>query len=128
MMGRVILQSEGHLGVLCWDRFNASIEARRLPRGWHFVDLALREERAKKSRAMGMAPPQQPPQEEDGAEADGSPVTGQMHSTGYWADELDGGKGGTSSSASSRMRWARLASSRGSASRAPCWTTRREKC
>ncbi|EGZ76004.1 hypothetical protein NEUTE2DRAFT_84984 [Neurospora tetrasperma FGSC 2509] len=37
MEGVVQLQSEGHIGVQCWGRFNASIEAKRLPKGWKWV-------------------------------------------------------------------------------------------
>lgn len=35
--GYVNLQNEGHLGVVCWNMFNASIERRRLPRDWKWV-------------------------------------------------------------------------------------------
>ncbi len=81
MMGRVILQSEGHLGVLCWDRFNASIEAKRLPRGWRFVDLAAGDAQ-EEPLAQSL--------EDEGAEnetREGSTFgAGQMHSTGYWVD------------------------------------------
>ena len=35
--GWVNLQNEGHLGLVCWNLFNASIEKRRLPRDWTWV-------------------------------------------------------------------------------------------
>lgn len=37
MEGELILQNEGHVGVVCWDKFNASIEATRLPPKWSWV-------------------------------------------------------------------------------------------
>ena len=37
MEGELILQNEGHVGVVCWDKFNASIEANRLPPKWSWV-------------------------------------------------------------------------------------------
>ncbi|KKA26887.1 hypothetical protein TD95_003265 [Thielaviopsis punctulata] len=37
MRGAVVLQTEGHIGVVCWGKFNASIEASRLPRTWRWV-------------------------------------------------------------------------------------------
>ncbi|KAI9719233.1 MAG: hypothetical protein M1812_003563 [Candelaria pacifica] len=36
--GWVNLQNEGHLGLVCWNLFNASIERRRLPESWRWVD------------------------------------------------------------------------------------------
>ncbi|KAK2068954.1 hypothetical protein P8C59_003568 [Phyllachora maydis] len=38
MEGRMNLQTEGHIGLVCFERFNASVEAKRLPRGWRWVD------------------------------------------------------------------------------------------
>jgi DNA-directed RNA polymerase I subunit RPA43 len=35
--GWVNLQDEGHLGLVCWNLFNASIERKRLPEGWTWV-------------------------------------------------------------------------------------------
>ncbi|MCJ1280960.1 hypothetical protein MMC26_000278 [Xylographa opegraphella] len=35
--GWVNLQSESHLGIVCWNLFNASIERRRLPTTWKWV-------------------------------------------------------------------------------------------
>ncbi|KAH8808056.1 hypothetical protein F5884DRAFT_790906 [Xylogone sp. PMI_703] len=35
--GYVNLQNEGHLGVVCWNMFNASIERKRLPQDWKWV-------------------------------------------------------------------------------------------
>ena len=38
--GYVNLQNQGHLGIVCWNLFNASIEAKRLPKGWRWVDVS----------------------------------------------------------------------------------------
>lgn len=38
--GYVNLQNQGHLGIVCWNLFNASIEAKRLPKGWKWVDVS----------------------------------------------------------------------------------------
>ncbi|OBT50547.1 hypothetical protein VE04_09686 [Pseudogymnoascus sp. 24MN13] len=35
--GYVNLQNEGHLGIVCWNLFNASIERQRLPKEWKWV-------------------------------------------------------------------------------------------
>ncbi|KAI9855587.1 MAG: hypothetical protein M1813_009726 [Trichoglossum hirsutum] len=35
--GWVNLQSEGHIGLVCWNLFNASIERKRLPREWKWI-------------------------------------------------------------------------------------------
>lgn len=39
------LQNEGHLGVVCWNLFNASIERKRLPRDWVWRDVSELENR-----------------------------------------------------------------------------------
>ncbi len=38
--GHVNLQNEGHIGVVCWNLFNASIESKRLPKDWKWVETA----------------------------------------------------------------------------------------
>lgn len=113
MEGTVNLHSEGHLGVVCWGRFNASLEDRRVPRGWRFVDVVQRAEDAKKARfrnagkkttaaaavvdgdddAAGSAsqlngqdgPNNNSNGEEEGPE-DLENSLQQMHATGYWVD------------------------------------------
>lgn len=87
MEGVVNLQTEGHIGVVCFGKFNASIEARRLPASWRWVPTDDDEAEA----AVGAG----------GTDADGASVfTGaaaehglvrQIHSTGYWVD-ADGDK------------------------------------
>lgn len=82
--GVVNLQTEGHLGVVCWDMFNASIEAARLPEGWRWVDLL--------SKDKTTLPTPEPANEGETAEgeAEGEAATddvAQLHTTGYWVDE-----------------------------------------
>jgi DNA-directed RNA polymerase I subunit RPA43 len=42
MIGEIVLQNAGHIGVLCWGKFNASIEKKRLPRQWRWEDNDIR--------------------------------------------------------------------------------------
>ncbi len=37
--GWINLQNESHLGLVCWNLFNASIERRHLPRDWRWSDV-----------------------------------------------------------------------------------------
>jgi DNA-directed RNA polymerase I subunit RPA43 len=37
--GYINLQNEGHLGLVCWNLFNASIERQRLPKDWKWVGV-----------------------------------------------------------------------------------------
>ncbi|KAL2152783.1 hypothetical protein VTH82DRAFT_5968 [Thermothelomyces myriococcoides] len=85
MEGVVQLQSEGHIGVVCWNRFNASIEAKRLPKGWRWVDLA--KDSAKSN--VTTTPGQEGEGEEQSDILDGEElqVVEQIHTTGYWVDQ-----------------------------------------
>jgi DNA-directed RNA polymerase I subunit RPA43 len=47
----VNLQNEGHLGLVCWNLFNASIERKRLPADWKWVGV---EDQDKGKEGMGM--------------------------------------------------------------------------
>lgn len=38
--GYVNFQNEGHLGLVCWNLFNASIERKRLPSEWEWKDVS----------------------------------------------------------------------------------------
>jgi len=40
--GYVNVQSENHLGLICWNLFNASIERSRLPKGWKWMGDGIR--------------------------------------------------------------------------------------
>lgn len=44
--GVVNLTNEGHLGLVCWNLFNASIERGRLPADWKWVSGIERDETA----------------------------------------------------------------------------------
>jgi DNA-directed RNA polymerase I subunit RPA43 len=39
MEGDIIIENEGYIVVICWDKFNASIEAGRLPPQWRWIPL-----------------------------------------------------------------------------------------
>ena len=41
--GYINLQNEGHLGLVCWNLFNASIERKRLSPDWKWVDVSEME-------------------------------------------------------------------------------------
>ncbi|TLD34069.1 hypothetical protein PspLS_01615 [Pyricularia sp. CBS 133598] len=100
MEGVVNLQSEGHLGVVCWNRFNASIEANRVPEGWRFIDVVQKAEDAKKAkfRNAGKKINLEEADGEGDEEAEAAEEAGeddqedleaslqQMHATGYWVD------------------------------------------
>lgn len=49
--GWINLQNEGNIGLVCWNFFNASIEKKRLPRGWNWkrkaVDSGVKASRKK---------------------------------------------------------------------------------
>ncbi len=73
MEGSVNLQTEGHIGVVCFGKFNASIEARRLPPSWKWVANEDPEAEGMEETASIVAP------DEHG-------VVHQIHSTGFWVD------------------------------------------
>ncbi|XXH04057.1 hypothetical protein Hte_010468 [Hypoxylon texense] len=89
MEGTVNLQGEGHIGVVCWDMFNASIEAARLPHGWRWVDLLSKDEETtkgkgknsrKKTAEEAKLPTPEPLEDQENDDT-------QIHTTGYWVDE-----------------------------------------
>lgn len=51
MEGVINLQSEGHIGVVCFEKFNASISRRSLPRGWKWVEQTEEELEAEEAAA-----------------------------------------------------------------------------
>jgi DNA-directed RNA polymerase I subunit RPA43 len=73
MEGSVNLQTEGHLGVVCFGKFNASIEARRLPPSWKWVSNESPEANGFEETASVIT-------------ADDHGVVRQIHSTGFWVD------------------------------------------
>ncbi|KAM5350355.1 hypothetical protein ACJ41O_006860 [Fusarium nematophilum] len=73
MEGSVNLQTEGHIGVVCFGKFNASIEARRLPPDWTWVPNESPEAQGFEETASVIT-------------SDDHGVVRQIHSTGFWAD------------------------------------------
>ncbi|KAI1394434.1 uncharacterized protein F4822DRAFT_388166 [Hypoxylon trugodes] len=89
MEGTVNLQGEGHIGVICWNMFNASIEAKRLPQGWRWVDLLSKDNdkfksKGKKNDREKTAEEAKLPTPDPFDEAEND--TTQIHTTGYWVD------------------------------------------
>ncbi|KAI1842055.1 hypothetical protein JX265_013590 [Neoarthrinium moseri] len=83
MEGSVNMQTEGHLGVVCWGMFNASIEAGRLPTGWRWVSLLGQGQSKGKGREKTPEEAKLPtPDPADEGDDDVS----QLHTTGYWVD------------------------------------------
>lgn len=87
MEGVVQLQNEGHIGVVCWNKFNASIEAKRLPQGWKWVDLAKGTAKQSPPPASDQDDEEQGEQEEDILDGEELQVVEQIHTTGYWVNE-----------------------------------------
>ncbi|KAG6005977.1 hypothetical protein E4U21_007470 [Claviceps maximensis] len=73
MEGSVNLQTEGHIGVVCFGQFNASIEASRLPPSWKWVSNESPEANGFEETASVIT-------------ADDHGVVRQIHSTGFWVD------------------------------------------
>ncbi|KAK0387472.1 hypothetical protein NLU13_5784 [Sarocladium strictum] len=74
MEGSVNLQTEGHIGVVCFGKFNASIEASRLLPSWRWVSNDDTEAQGfEETRSV--------------ITADEHGVVRQIHSTGFWVDE-----------------------------------------
>ncbi|KAM0280822.1 hypothetical protein ACHAQH_003852 [Verticillium albo-atrum] len=78
MEGSINLESEGHVGVVCWGKFNASIESARLPPAWRWVHLGTDETAA--ANAHDDTVSNFTAEEQHGA-------VRQIHATGYWVDE-----------------------------------------
>ncbi|KAK7416898.1 hypothetical protein QQZ08_011839 [Neonectria magnoliae] len=74
MEGSVNLQTEGHIGVVCFGKFNASIEARRLPPSWKWIPNEAPEAQGFEETASVIT-------------SDDHGVVRQIHSTGFWADD-----------------------------------------
>jgi len=94
MEGVIQLQNEGHVGVVCWSKFNASIEAKRLPRGWTWVDLAKTTKSHSSNESDSLPSPDsdaenasENQESEDMLDGEELQVVEQMHTTGYWVDE-----------------------------------------
>ncbi|POS75919.1 hypothetical protein DHEL01_v205686 [Diaporthe helianthi] len=90
MEGEINLQSEGHIGVVCFDKFNASISRRSLPKGWTWVDQPEEEEEEEEQPEPVAAEEdpfvegqEQTAEGEEGKKAEQAP---QLRSSGYWLD------------------------------------------
>ncbi|QSZ33304.1 hypothetical protein DSL72_002892 [Monilinia vaccinii-corymbosi] len=53
--GYINLQNEGHLGLVCWNLFNASVERARLPKEWKWVGVADQENDAEAEEGAAYA-------------------------------------------------------------------------
>ncbi|KAH9907069.1 hypothetical protein F4778DRAFT_612397 [Xylariomycetidae sp. FL2044] len=91
--GTVNLQGEGHIGVVCWETFNAAISSERLPKGWKWISLLSstkgKSSSAKTKTAAEAKLPTPEPAEDDAEEAEEAEGgdDSQLHATGYWVDE-----------------------------------------
>lgn len=86
MEGEINLQSEGHVGVVCFDKFNASISRRSLPRGWTWVEQPDDEVQEEEPAAEEdpFVEGQDDAGGEGGKKAEEVP---QLRSSGYWLDQ-----------------------------------------
>lgn len=62
--GYVNVQSENHLGLICWNLFNASVERRRLPRSWKWMGGSIRNQNSTNEEGYYL--------DEDGTKIDGA--------------------------------------------------------
>lgn len=53
--GQVTVQSESHLGLICWNLFNATIPSSRLPKDWQWMGPARRKKKGS-GESTGTAP------------------------------------------------------------------------
>ncbi|KAI3394385.1 hypothetical protein diail_2852 [Diaporthe ilicicola] len=83
MEGVINLQSEGHIGVVCFEKFNASISRRSLPKGWTWVDQPDDEVEPAAEEEDPFVEAQEGGEGEDGKKAEEMP---QLRSSGYWLD------------------------------------------
>lgn len=98
MEGEINLQSEGHIGLVCFEKFNASISRRGLPKGWKWVEQDDVEDFAAEEEDPFAGGDQEGGQGDiDGEAEDGEKEAAnnanRLRSTGYWVDE-DGEKVG----------------------------------
>ena len=85
MEGWVNLQNEGHIGMVCWNLFNASVGRKRIPTGWKWVqggwDVGLK---GSKARGKGMKDRIQDPEMDDG---DVDAESAEAENLGHFVDE-----------------------------------------
>lgn len=87
--GLVNIQSEGHIGVVCWGKFNASIECERLPRDWQWVEQHPSSEKNGETDAeapSSEASPHDGDNNNNNDDDDEAAEHTEVHTTGYWVD------------------------------------------
>ncbi|KZL74449.1 dna-dependent rna polymerase i subunit a43 [Colletotrichum incanum] len=79
MEGSINLENEGHIGVVCWGKFNASIESARLPPEWRWVHAGSAEAASYVADPFDDTASTRTAEDEHGA-------VRQIHTTGFWVD------------------------------------------
>ncbi|GKT44819.1 DNA-directed RNA polymerase I subunit RPA43 [Colletotrichum spaethianum] len=79
MEGSINLENEGHIGVVCWGKFNASIESARLPPEWRWVHAGSAEAASYVADPFDDSASTRTAEDEHGA-------VRQIHTTGFWVD------------------------------------------
>lgn len=82
MEGEINLQSEGHVGVVCFGKFNASISRRSLPKGWSWV-----EQEEDPFQETAPAGGEEGDVQENGEGKEDEDSAPRLRSIGYWVDE-----------------------------------------
>ena len=65
--GWINLQNEGHLGLVCWNLFNASIDRKRLPKEWRWVAGGMDGRRKSSLKNRGGGSDIEDTEQQDGA-------------------------------------------------------------
>ena len=81
--GWVNLQNEGHIGLVCWNLFNASIDRRNLPKSWKWVYTGGRP---KSTHTKGAGQSSDPANSQETQEF-GQYINGHRHYEGYFVDK-----------------------------------------
>lgn len=82
--GYVNLQNESNIGLLCWNFFNASIEGKRLTKGWKWVAGGLKPPGRRKLKKGGKSATTDSEDEEESYEAPDEPLAEDIQ--GYFQD------------------------------------------
>lgn len=81
--GWVNLQNESHIGLVCWNLFNASIERNRLPRGWEWIGIS----RSTGSKAKLKSSGEEEQGNVNGVYEEAEPSTKTVEHEGHFVDE-----------------------------------------
>ena len=85
--GWINLQNESHLGLVCWNLFNASIERKRLPADWKWVARGDDKDSKPKSKAKLKLSQEDIPMHEVKDSVEGAPNSDETHEDeGYFED------------------------------------------